>query len=314
MRSAQSSPHHVRSSGVAKHHVDAPACDVGEAGRVRPGEQEAARVGLAAGWRARRVSVQREPGVERGVGRVPGERGVVAVARGDHAAGLADAAHLAQRADRIGQVLQHLVRVHDVERCRRRSRARRRRRCGTRRWSRLGSPRSASAASIAAGATSMPMTCAGRDAVGEVERDRARPAADVEDRRARRRGGAAGTRPSSRRSASGASGAPPRDGRACSGRGASRSCGVGYGAVGGGRHRGMGRGRRSSRCSTRSPTNFDDARRGRRGGVRVPRRRSRSSTSGAGSPTRPPAGRGRRTRSCSCTRRRRASRRCAPTC
>ena len=30
-------------------------------------------------------------------------------------AGRADAPHLAQRADGVGQVLQHLVRVHDVE-------------------------------------------------------------------------------------------------------------------------------------------------------------------------------------------------------
>ena len=49
------------------------------------------------------------------VARIPGEGPVDAVANRDHAIGPADASHLAQRRDRVGQVLQHLVRVHDVE-------------------------------------------------------------------------------------------------------------------------------------------------------------------------------------------------------
>src|SRR5699024_10800803 len=38
------------------------------------------------------------------------------VAHRDDATGLGDAPHLSERVDRIGEVLQHLVRVHDVER------------------------------------------------------------------------------------------------------------------------------------------------------------------------------------------------------
>ena len=137
---------------------------VGEAGGVRPREEEPARVGFAVVGAGDRV-VHREPRVELGVGRVPRERRVVAVARGDDAAGLAHASHLAQRArpDRAG-VAAPGARAR-CRTCRRRSRARTGRRCGTRRWSRPGRARSASAASIAAGAASMPITCAGRDAV-----------------------------------------------------------------------------------------------------------------------------------------------------
>ena len=54
--------------------------------------------------------------VERGDLRIPRHRRVVGVARGHDTIGLADAAHLAQRGDRVGEVLEHLMRVHDVER------------------------------------------------------------------------------------------------------------------------------------------------------------------------------------------------------
>ena len=60
--------------------------------------------------------VQVEPPVEPGVGRERHEGAVVDVADGDHPAGAAHAGHLPQRGDRIGQVLQHLVGVDDVER------------------------------------------------------------------------------------------------------------------------------------------------------------------------------------------------------
>ena len=108
---------------------------------------------------------------------------VVAVARGDDAAGLADAPHLAQRADRVGEVLQHLVRVHDVERVvgeveRVHVGGARTRRC------RLPAAFARPLAAIASADASMPITRPGRDAAREVERDRARPAADVEERRA----------------------------------------------------------------------------------------------------------------------------------
>ncbi len=56
--------------------------------------------------------VEREPLVEFRQRREPGERAVVAVAGGDQTG---DAAHLAQRPHRVGDVLQDLVGVHDVE-------------------------------------------------------------------------------------------------------------------------------------------------------------------------------------------------------
>jgi hypothetical protein len=59
--------------------------------------------------------VQSKPGIELGQLRVPGERTVVRVADGHDPARLGDPAHLPQRLDRIGDVLQHLVRVHHVE-------------------------------------------------------------------------------------------------------------------------------------------------------------------------------------------------------
>ena len=50
-----------------------------------------------------------------GRGGAPGDRGVVGVPGGHHTARPAHAPHLPQRRDRIGQVLEDLVGVHDVE-------------------------------------------------------------------------------------------------------------------------------------------------------------------------------------------------------
>ena len=87
--------------------------DVGRAGGVGPGQQAAARVGLGA-VAAGDGPVDREPAVQPGVGRVPGHGRVVGVAHADDAVRAADAQHLPQRRDRVGEVLQHLVGVHDV--------------------------------------------------------------------------------------------------------------------------------------------------------------------------------------------------------
>lgn len=50
-----------------------------------------------------------------GVGRVPGHRRLVRVARRDDPAGTADPQHFPQPGDGITEVLEHLVGVHDVE-------------------------------------------------------------------------------------------------------------------------------------------------------------------------------------------------------
>ena len=57
-----------------------------------------------------------QPASSRGVGRRPGERGVVAVAHREEPARAQHPAHLAQRGDRVAEVLEHLVGVDDVER------------------------------------------------------------------------------------------------------------------------------------------------------------------------------------------------------
>ncbi len=74
--------------------------------------------------------VQLEPPREPMILGEPGERRVVGVARGHQTTGRAHTPHLPQRGDGIGEVLEHLVRVHDVERVvwERRARTRRRRR------------------------------------------------------------------------------------------------------------------------------------------------------------------------------------------
>lgn len=88
--------------------------DLGEASVAGPGEQPAAGIRLAPVGTGGAL-VQDEPLVEFRYGRKPGECGVVAVAGGHHPTGPADPAELAQRADRMGQMLQHLVGVHHVE-------------------------------------------------------------------------------------------------------------------------------------------------------------------------------------------------------
>jgi len=82
---------------------------------VRPRAEHPPGVGLAAVGPGH-LLVELEPPVEAGVGGIPGECVVVGVARRDHSVGCARGAHRPQRADRIGEVLEHLVRVHDVER------------------------------------------------------------------------------------------------------------------------------------------------------------------------------------------------------
>ena len=78
--------------------------------------------------RSYRSSHASSPGKQR----VPERARVVDVARGDDSAGLRHAPHLAQHGHRVGDVLEGLVGVHDVEACRRRTAARRRRRPRTR--------------------------------------------------------------------------------------------------------------------------------------------------------------------------------------
>ena len=89
--------------------------DRGEAGLPGPGQQAPPRVRLAA-ERPGHVPVQRLPFGQPGVVGEPEETAVVPVARGDQPPGPAHPPHLGQRRDRVGQVLQHLVRVHHVER------------------------------------------------------------------------------------------------------------------------------------------------------------------------------------------------------
>ena len=89
--------------------------NVVEARGVRPREQESARFGLAR-VAARDFAVQRQPAIDRGLVRVPAEGAIVTVARRDQPTRPAHALHLAQRANGVGEMLEHLMRVHDVER------------------------------------------------------------------------------------------------------------------------------------------------------------------------------------------------------
>jgi hypothetical protein len=75
---------------------------------------------MAAGIRLTAVgpgseAIELEPPIELGVVRVPGECLVVAVARGHDTTRAAGPPPGAQRRNRIGQVLQDLVGVHDIE-------------------------------------------------------------------------------------------------------------------------------------------------------------------------------------------------------
>lgn len=89
--------------------------DVAEPRRASPGQQVPPGVRLAA-QRPRHLPVQGLPRNQPGLGREPEHAPVVAVARGHHPARPAHPAHLGQRRHRIGQVLQHLMRVYHVER------------------------------------------------------------------------------------------------------------------------------------------------------------------------------------------------------
>jgi len=62
-----------------------------------------------------REAIELEPSIELRVVWIPGERLVIAVARRHDTALTAGMPPCAQRSNRIGQVLQDLVSVHDVE-------------------------------------------------------------------------------------------------------------------------------------------------------------------------------------------------------
>lgn len=79
-----------------------------------PCQQVSARVGLAA-VRSRGLVVQLIPPLQPRVARVPDKPAVVTVSGRDHAAGPADPDHLPQGCDRIRDMLEHLMSVHDVE-------------------------------------------------------------------------------------------------------------------------------------------------------------------------------------------------------
>ena len=59
--------------------------------------------------------VQREPLIQHGKLGIPGEGAIVRVAYRYDPARPADPAHFSQRADWLGNVLEHLVRVHNVK-------------------------------------------------------------------------------------------------------------------------------------------------------------------------------------------------------
>jgi hypothetical protein len=81
---------------------------------VSPRQQAAASIGLTA-IGAGREAIEIEPSIELRVVRIPGECLVVAVTRGNDTALTAGMPPCAQSRDRIGQVLQDLVSVHDME-------------------------------------------------------------------------------------------------------------------------------------------------------------------------------------------------------
>ena len=62
-----------------------------------------------------RQAIELEPSIELRVVRIPGECFVIAIARGHDTALTAGMPPCAQRSNRIGQVLQDLVSVHDME-------------------------------------------------------------------------------------------------------------------------------------------------------------------------------------------------------
>ena len=146
IRSAHSPPHHARSSSVAKHQAVADAVDRGEPGLEAPVPQVAAGVGLAAVGLRHRAVQRRATGRARAT---PGTRS--SPGRCESRAATTPSGRQTRRISRSAatgsaEVLQHLVRVHDVERRRRRGRARTRRRwpargCRRRRRRRRPGPR-----------------------------------------------------------------------------------------------------------------------------------------------------------------------------
>ena len=152
-----------------------------QAGFPRPDVQAAATVRLAA-VAPRDPLVERSPFVQDRELRVPGHAAEVGLADRHQPAGLGDPAHLAQRANRVAQVLEDLVRVDHVE----------------------GAVRVVEGVDVAGGEVGVrPVPgqfpsllddllrgvdtgdMALRNAIGQVRRDRAGTAANVEDRRVR---------------------------------------------------------------------------------------------------------------------------------
>ena len=148
---------------------------------MRPGDEVAAGVRLGV-VESREVAVEVEPAGHPLRRRVPHHRGVVDVAYRDDATRARDPRHLAQGAHGVGEVLEHLVRMDDVEGP-----------GGIRKGHDVGALEAGafvtSRCSVAAGLLERAVdvldpdhVARGADGLGEVEGDRAGPAADVEDR------------------------------------------------------------------------------------------------------------------------------------
>ena len=113
-RSAQSDPHHARSSGVAKHHTLADAVTSAKPAACAQARSRRPAAGLAP-VRTGDLPVQLHPSVERRRVGVPDGRSDVHVPRGHDAAGPRHTAHLRESRYRIGQMLEDLMGVHDIE-------------------------------------------------------------------------------------------------------------------------------------------------------------------------------------------------------
>ena len=158
--------------------------------------------------------VELDPAVEGGIGRRPDEGAVVAVPGGQHASGPQDPAQLDQGGDRIDEVLEHLMGVHDVEGgvvvAQGEEVAHLEAHVG-----RFGSGRESLGLRHDLGRGIEADHLPGHQASGQVDRDRPGPAADVEQGEARRAGGAGGSRRSSPPCARCGSAVPTRGARAC---------------------------------------------------------------------------------------------------
>src|SRR5260370_35813615 len=97
-----------RAFGVRKGPRRASHSCVNEARRLNPTEKITTGVGLGS-VASRDLSIYVHPAIQTRVGRSPRESSVVAVSDGEDATGMHDTVHLAQRGDRLGQVLQDLV-------------------------------------------------------------------------------------------------------------------------------------------------------------------------------------------------------------